>query len=194
MAVAQNAAGGELLDLHEVGRQRLPSRAQRPADAHPLIVGHQHHPVPRSDRRTQEVLDLAEHAVAIRGAEIVVVDEHHEREGGGLRGRSRRGFRRRRGAGGRHGGRFFRDGRRALRQLGEIDDLDLLAVHEQLEIAAGQPLDVPAVAVGHGDLDIGDADVDRFGERLIGDRLLAGQQGEGEQQGDGRKKSHPDLQ
>jgi hypothetical protein len=41
---------------------------------------------------------------------------------------------------------------------------------------------VPALAVGHRDLDVGDADVDRFGERLIGDRLLAGQQGEGEKQ------------
>ena len=185
---------GRLGDAPRLGREG--KRDLEPA----RIVDGEHRPVVRAELDAQEVAQERQQPVAVRRRQVVVVDVDHQAqpvlrrrrfgrdeavevalpgpavpEGGGLP--------------------FARARVQAVRELEEVRELHRATVLPHLEVVCREAGHRVAVAVGHPDVDVDDADVDRLAEGLGRGFLLclggAVQQAQQAERGEGRRTLHP---
>ncbi len=180
--VLQVAQRQPLLGVHlAAGRQRVgdslqrrlelgPARAEGRLGLEALALAQDEHPLRRHVARDQEVGDVPDRPAAAGRAQVEIVEVDHQmgRVGGGPRPT----LEQRVGLDGEERRLRVRGG--LLPDLGEMGDLDETPVLEDLEIVGGETADLPALAVGHPDLDVDQLDVDLLAEQIVVRRPLLG--------------------
>jgi hypothetical protein len=164
LAVGGDARGGHLLELKGGLGDRLRVGGERPPDVELAVVGDQHRAVALVDLLRHESAHVAQHAVAVEGPQVEVVDVDHQMQPlvvGHLRQLVRHSGPGRLAGCRRHDGGVGHAGLAAVDGV-EVGDRHHLLVLDHLEIAGLQAAHALALLVGHEDVDVHHADADRL--------------------------------